>query len=299
MEEDAIQYPLDTFLKIKALIHDKHPKDAFFQNLISKYSCFLDKPESSHSIKKWNNRNHQKVLSRKTERTRIGNQDPSLENTLRKEFQTILNKLTDVNIDVMTQKTKNNFNKDHLSIYTDLLFEYLKRQPDFQKLYIHILETMYKLLSDIDIQDMNAIWQKYWTHYNENKEWQLDQTVTTEDYDAFCEYLKRKKSILALAQAWGRLITLGSICIDPYEWLHEIVDHCKLKINTDCYISQMQEFYKNLPIQLQKTIPPSYVYKLMNLQELDLPKIAYFKLIEFIDLVNKNEIINSRLLENG
>ena len=292
MEDDIIQYPFEFFLESKEKIHEKHSKDTFFQSLIAKYTCFLDVPQpSTYHNKKWNQRNNQRILSRKVERTKIGNQDPSTENTLRKEFQTILNKLTEVNIDTMTQKTKTHFKKEHLSIYTDLLFDYLKRQPDFQKLYIHILETLYQLLSDIDIHQMNSIWQTYWTKYNQEKEWQLDQTVSTEDYDAFCSYIKKKKNILALAQAWGRLITLGSICIDPYEWLNEVIEHCSISQNTDCYISQMQEFYKALPSHLQTNLPPSYIYKLYHLREKDLPKMAYFKLLEFIELLSKKNIL--------
>lgn len=290
MEDDVIQYPFEFFLEQRQKITEKHSKDVFFQSLVAKYTCFLDKPEQPHhSSKRWTYRNHNKVISKKVERTKIGNQDPSIENTLRKEFQTILNKLTDSNLDSMTKKTKTYFNKDHLSIYTDLLFDYLKRQPDFQKLYMHILETLYKLLTDLDIQLMNSLWQSYWTRYNQNKEWQLDQTVSTEDYDAFCAYIKKKKNILALSQAWGRLITLGSIITDPYEWLHQVVDHCQTSPNTDCYISQMQEFYKTLPYHLQQNIPPSYVYKLQHLKEQNLTKMAYFKLLEFIEVLNKNE----------
>jgi hypothetical protein len=294
-EEDVIQYPFEFFLE-KRSHPEKHSKDPFFQSLITKYPCFLDKQENHSHHKKWNQRHHQKPLSRKTERTRIGNQDPSIENILRKDFQTILNKLTDSNLDSMTKKTKTNFNKDHMSIYTDLLFDYLKRQPDFQKLYIHILETLYKLLSDIDIQLMNTLWQQHWTTYNQNKEWHIDQVVSTEDYDVFCSYIKKKKNTLALAQAWGRLMTLGSICFDPYEWLNEIADHCKDSLNTDCYISQMQEFYKALPVYVQKNIPPSYLFKIENLKDTELPKIAYFKLLEFIDLLS---LKNNRLIKHG
>lgn len=113
-----------------------------------------------------------------------------------------------------------------------------------------------------------------------------------------------------MAQAWGRLLALGSINIDPYEWLLEIVNYCshmdfqsKYHMTSfDCYIEQMKEFYKVLPKHIQNNISPSYLFKLYHLQDLKLPKIGYFKLLEFLEFLEKNEIVfklHHKMIEDG
>jgi hypothetical protein len=308
--EDIVQYPYEFFKNIS--ISAKHPLDPYFQELIKKYTCFQEK--SDHKFSKWNQRTHisTKQVSKRTERPKIGNLDNSIENTLRKEFQTILNKLTESNLDNMVRKTRMSFNKDYMFIYTDTLYDYFKKQPNFQKLYISILETIYQLLQDDDILTMNSLWSKEWNTYNVEKKWILTETLVeqSEDYDIFCEYQKEKKINISLAQAWGRLLALGSLNIDPYEWLLEMVEYCNTldltnksyQISFDCYIDQMKEFYKVLPKCLQNNMSSSYLYKLYHLKDLDLPKIGYFKLIEFIELLEKNENvckIHHQLLEDG
>lgn len=296
INEEIIQYTFD-FFKNQNVIY-KHPQDSYFQELIKKYSCFQDKPEPRFS--KWNQRNNanSKPISKKTERPRIGILDNSIESTIRKDFQTILNKLTEANLEKMVRKTRMDFNKEHISVYTDILYDYFKRQPDFQQLYIDILKTIYQILQDEDIIEMNSIWTKHWNSYIDNKTWVLTEELVSQsdDYDIFCEYQKEKKRNISLAQAWGRLFSLGSLNIDPYHWLIEMVDYChdidltekSFQTSMDCYIEQMREFYKVLPKCLQTNISKTYLYKVYHLKELNLPKIAYFKLLEFIELLEKN-----------
>ena len=305
--EEIIQYSYNSFKRDISTC--KHHKDAYFQELIKKYPCFHDKLD--HKFTKWNQKsNHimSKHISKKQERPTIGNKDVSPENTSRKDFQTLLNKLTDSNLDTMIRKMRVQFNKDFLNIYIDLLYESFKKQPHFQSLYISILETIYQLLTDDDILNMNLICLSYIQH----KRWILNEDLIlhSENYDMFCEYLKQKKISIALAQAWGRLLGIGSINIDPYEWLLDIVNYCmhmdftnKYHITSfDCYIEQMKEFYKVLPKHLQNNISMSYIHKIYYLQQLSLPKKGYFKLLELLELLEKNEIVfkfHHKRIEDG
>ena len=309
--DDVIQYSYTDFKNFK--IVSNHSKFPFIQEIIKKYPCFQDKPD--HKFSKWNQKtNHSthKIISKKTERPTIGNKDTSIENTLRKDFQTLLNKLTISNLDTMIRKVRMQFNKDYMSIYIDLLYDYFKRQPDFQNLYIYILETIYQILSDDDIITMNIHWMNYWNDYTQHRKWILQEALilNLENYDIFCDYLKEKKKNIALAQAWGRLLAIGSINIDPYEWLLEIVNYCShmnfhSKYHTtsfDCYIEQMKEFYKVLPKHIQNNISTTYLFKLYHLQDLNLPKIGYFKLLEFLEFLEKNEIVyklHHKMIEDG
>lgn len=309
--DDVIQYAYDDFKHVK--IYEMHHKHAFIQDMIKTYACFQEKQD--HKFSKWNQKlNHSahKPISKKMERPIIGNRDTSIENTLRKDFQTLLNKLTTSNLDTMIRKIRMQFNKDYMTIYTDLLYDYFKRQPDFQNLYIDILETIYQILSDDDIITMNIQWMNYWNEYMLQRKWILQESLVlnSEDYDIFCDYLKEKKKNIALAQAWGRLLALGSINIDPYEWLLEIVNYCshmdfqsKYHMTSfDCYIEQMREFYKVLPKHIQNNISSTYLFKLYHLQDLNLPKIGYFKLLEFLEFLEKNEIVfklHHKMIEDG
>jgi len=58
----------------------------------------------------------------------------------------------------------------------------------------------------------------------------------------------------------------------------------------ECYIEQSKEYYKTLRMNLQKKIPDNVYRNILDIKMFDLPKSCYFKIVDFIELIEKNEI---------
>jgi hypothetical protein len=304
MEVEApIQIDFQYILESKKYITDPHPRDTYFKELIASYACFQEKPEGKFS--KWNHgnkKNHSSSASsqRKTERPKIGVKDLTVEGTLRKEFISLLNKLSNQNLDTMIRQTRLIFNKDHMDVFVEVLWEYLKRQPDYQGIYIQLLESIYQLLGDDDILDMNLLWTRIWNKYIQEEGWKIEYELIEQshNYDDFCEYMKEKKKRNAISQAWSRLIGLGVIRTEPFEWMLQILDHSYQldlhehavhKTMVDSYIEQIREYYKVLPKHIMDRAPSHFFVKIHGLKELEIQKASYFKVLDFLETYEKNE----------
>lgn len=278
MEEGIQQVPLDIFRHylLRSIDLSKHPQHDFIQTLTTKYSCFQDKPEP-----RWHkHHHHQKPISKRTERTKIGLLDTAPETLLKKELHTLLNKLTYQNQDTLINKLKKVFQPANPHLFTSVIYHYLKTQPTFQPLYFHVLDQV--------IPDSTDLWTDHWHTYQTTQEWYLPPLPEQHDYDTLCAYLKRKNQTLALAQAWGHMISYHFVDIDPTDWFEPILSYATSLTSyetLDCYIDQMKEFYNSLPESDQKMIRNMYTQPLKLFMQYDLPKICYFKLLDFIALL--------------
>lgn len=302
--EAPIQIGFSLWLDIHKKLTDPHEKDAFFKEVIASHTCFQDKPDSKFTGK-WNHGNRKHSYSQnaansslpRKERTKIGNQDASKENLFKKELISVLNKLTNANLDTIIRKTRVCFQVEFMELFVQILWEYFKRQPDFQPLYVKLLESIYQLLSDDDIIEMNLLWSKIWNTYTQEEEWKIDYKLIEQsyNYDDFCEYVKEKKKLNAVAQAWSRLLSLGMIRAEPYEWLNHIVLHCyELDLTNvvhksmiDSYIEQMRDYCKVLPASLYENLPSPFISKMEGLKELELLKSSQFKVMDFVEALEK------------
>ena len=168
--------------------------------LINNYNCFISNYDarSLWEKKKIIAQNKTKVKSR----PHIIYIDFSDDAKCKKEFISYLNKLTDVNKEVIYGKISHfitQINDDIKNSLFDILINFIKTSNN--KIYIEIL-----YLFDNDYIENNIT--KYYENYSKNKEW-LPKSIVIEHkmifeeqyYDTYCEYIKIKKNTLSMIKA--------------------------------------------------------------------------------------------------
>jgi len=276
----------DFFIELSAFreflyhIKEKHQNHEQIQQLAKTYTCFQEKPEP-----RWNKHFHPKSISKKTERPKL-----AISQTVppeAREFKTLLNKITIQNKDNVLRKARLLSKKEHIPTFVKIVYQYLKYQPTFHELYFSMLHVF----SSEDMTVIKSEWDTHWSSYINNEEWILDTLIDQDDYDALCLYLKNKSRITAMSQAWGNLSKYGYIDISPDDWFDRLFLHAtSLTVydTFDCYIDQMREFYKTLSDTHKKMIYDTYLPKLCDCKSLPLPKLSYFKLLDFIELLSND-----------
>jgi hypothetical protein len=168
--------------------------------LINNYNCFVSNYDarSLWEKKKIIAQNKTKVKSR----PHIIYIDFSDDAKCKKEFISYLNKLTDVNKEVIYGKISHfitQINDDIKNSLFDILINFIKTSNN--KIYIEIL-----YLFDNDYIENNIT--KYYENYLKNKEWLPSKIVIEHKmifeeqyYDTYCEYIKIKKNTLSMIKA--------------------------------------------------------------------------------------------------
>jgi hypothetical protein len=300
---DPIVVSLNTIINFSTLTI--HPRNIFIQELLANYGCFQEKIETSRFAgnPRWNSNNAKKrpaQLHTRLERPKIGIQDSSKEAILKKELQGLLNKLTHNNFDVILKQIKHIFDMTYVHLFIDIIWSYLQKQPDFQGLYIQIIENIYQMLSEDSFIEIGTIWNNIWRRYMFSKEWKLSKELveTSHNYNDFCEYVKEKKRLVSTVQAWARLINLGIVHAEPFELLYDILYHIVRELNTknkvdsmciECYVEQSKEYYKTLSDNIIKRMPNNIDTLIRDMKDLELHKSCEFKINDFINLLIKNE----------
>lgn len=281
------------------------------QEILTKYTCFTEKTDHRFGhYSKWNNGNHssKNYMHQNTsvkERPKIGIKDTSKEASFKKDVQSLLNKLTHQNYDIILKKIKHQFHVDYIELFTSIIWNAIQLQPDFQELYIRMLRQIYSTIQDEWVSVSNHQWNMIWTNYIEFNQWKLPYELVekSHNYNDFCDYVKEKKRLISISQAWARFINLGMIQTEPYQLISQILHHIHQDLETDnpihlicieCYIEQCKEYYKTLRFNIQKKIPNITTRYILDMKDLELPKSCYFKVVDFIELLEKNEIPISR-----
>ena len=94
-------------------------------------------------------------------------------NSVHREFVSILNKITYVNEDKLLLKLKDVIKYEHISTYTTLLWDMMLRCPDFQKIYINIINLIRSENNIVHLSDFLNIWNTYILY----KKWLPDNGV--------------------------------------------------------------------------------------------------------------------------
>ena len=276
------------------------------QEILVKYPCFQEKNDNRFGhYSKWHHGNHSSKkpitnISLK-ERPKIGNKDTSKETTFKKDVQSLLNKLTHQNYEVIQKKIKELFHVDHIELFTSIIWNAIQLQPSFQDLYIRMLRQIYSTVQDEWVISSNKQWDMIWTNYIELHQWKLSYELVekSHNYNDFCDYVKEKKRLISISQAWARFINLGMIQTEPFQLISQILKHIHQDLQTEdpihlmfieCYIEQCKEYYKTLRLNIQKKIPEVTTRYILDMTELELPKSCCFKVADFIEILEKNEI---------
>lgn len=283
-----------TILNFSTLV--QHPKYDFITQLIANYPCFQDKIESQP---RWVSAKKQRsIMPVLKERPKIGIQDSSTSASIKKELQSLLNKLTHSNFQTILSKVIHMFDMTYVSVFIDIIWNYLQRQPDFQPLYIQMIEKIYEQLSEDSYIEIGNVWNTIWRKYLSSKEWKLNKELVEQshNYNDFCDYVKEKNRLVSTIQAWARLINLGIVSADPYELFYDILYHMVKELNPsskvdasclECYVEQSKEYYKALSKDIQGRLPNTLDSLLHDVKELNVHKSCQFKIQDFTQLFVK------------
>jgi len=212
-----------------------------YNTLIANHKCFSEQVTDnhdkyigkSHSVgfnAKWKNQSFVKKndsspmqFERLLKRPTIGNN-----NSLHRDFMSILNKITNVNEDKMLLKVRDIIKYEYISTYISLIWDMMLRCPDFQYIYINIvniIRTEYNLLY---LEDFQNIWDTYvlnnkWLPDDKTCDSLLDTNMIKDaqpqsdaniEYDEFCEFVKWKKRANAAINAFMLLKNNNIVEID-------------------------------------------------------------------------------------
>lgn len=301
---DTILISYEDIKKYKEFEFQKHHNHLQIQNILTNYSCFKDNGEN-YSYSRWNKKHNQSSSNK--ERPRIGNKDISKEAIITKDFQSLLNKLTNQNFTVIQIGLKKIYIEDYIQIYINILWKYFQKQPVYQDLYIKILENLYTYTKNIEhIENTKLFWNDMWNNYLSNKEWQLSKKIVeesqvdienSENYQDYCDYVKEKKRLLAVIEVWARLINKEFIKVSPYKLLSNIINtiYNDIDINNnidniclECYIEQCSIFFKSLNRKIRKNLPKNLEKKILKLEHFEYKqKSSKFKMENLILLLKK------------
>jgi hypothetical protein len=203
----------------------------------------------------------------------------------KKEFTSFLNKLTDVNKEIIYSKIKS-FLEDinDLKIKNmlfDVLINFIKASSN--NIYIDVL-----FLFDNEFININI--NKYLEKFINNKLWIIDEIkienkilYNNENYDKYCFYVKFKKNSLSIIKALliilNRLDKMDTI----KRLLQEIINDLNEYINTSNYKHIIELLLDEITLFFEYYKDDEF---LNNLKKLDLDLFEYstkFKIMQIID----------------
>jgi hypothetical protein len=220
---------------------------------------------------------------------KIGMTDTSDEHVYKKELIMCFNKLTDKNFDTVSDQIRTQFKVKYVDVFIATLWEYFKRQPEFQPVYVKLLESL-----EVGKDVLKEGWMSRWTTYIANDEWKMDYELIEQshNYDDFCEYIKKKKILNAIAQGWARLISVEIVQIpNVFEWCDRLLMHAHAldlsnvvnRSMLDCYIEQLRDYCNHIMV----VPPPIIILKVEELKTKEIQKSTKFKIMDFLEAIEK------------
>lgn len=267
-----IKVKYDTFLNILNTFNSP-----ISENIINKanelndnYNCFSNNYDARSLWEK------KKIIalnkSNKIQKPRhhIINIDFSDKAKCKKEFISYLNKLTDLNKDVIYSKITafiKELNNEILNSLFEILINFMKSSNN--NIYIDVLYLFNSSYIDENIS-------KYYLNYIENKEWLSIKIIEDykfifdeNNYDEYCEYVKIKKSSLSLLKALSIILKKLTRNND--------IEFIINKIFEDLYIFQYKKEYKHITELLLDELSIIIDY---------IPKQEFINKIKNIDVTN-------------
>lgn len=154
--------------------------------------------------------------------------DFSEEAKFKKEFTGYLNKLSDVNKNVIYNKIKifiNTIDKQFIPLLFDIIWLFIKKSSNI--IYIDVL---YLFNEDVISESIKILWDKYLKdHEWIPPDYVLNRNILLKDenYDDFCEYIKWKKSSLSIIRAWCYIFKKEDKIYSINYLLYNIIDIIK------------------------------------------------------------------------
>jgi hypothetical protein len=247
--------------------------------LINNYNCFVSNYDARSLWEK------KKIIASNKNPTKsrphIIYLDFSDEAKCKKEFISYLNKLSDVNKEVIYEKistfiSKINDNIKHLLF--DVLINFIKTSNN--NIYIDVLY----LFDDVYIETNIT---KFYLNYLNEKLWLPKEIIVDyknifdeENYDTYCEYVKIKKTTLSMVKAL--IIILNKL--NKPDIIKKIVNHIFADLNT--YITNKNYKHLNELLLDEILILFDYIGNNGNGNDNDNDEIDYINMIKNINLEN-------------
>ena len=228
------------------------------ETLLNNHKCFteVEQPDnfdrnSTKYFHKNGNNNFSKWKNTSTFKKTLDNNYQHLERLVKRptivnnknnqrEFIGLLNKITHDNEDKIITKLKDIITYENIGIYIPIIWDMMLRCPQFQNIYIHVIDLIRKENNVINIQECDDIWEDYKLH---NK-WIPDTSILSDsnDYDEFCDYVKWKKRSVA---AINGFMLLSKNNIVDYNIIQELTPYI-----IDITYSYINEKELGIPVQL-------------------------------------------------
>jgi hypothetical protein len=191
---------LDTFYSCQRNINDSGIFKEKAKNLINTYKCFTD--TSNNFRERVNNKGKAfvPVVTERPEKIKIGSRELSREYLAKKEYMSLMNKLSDQNKKQINNMFKAIIREDCYKLYIEMTWDMMLRFPEFQKLYFDLIKILYDYFENKT--DFINIWMTIINDYESLKKWiPSDDILDDKDYDEFCDFQKWKKRAVASLSA--------------------------------------------------------------------------------------------------
>lgn len=201
MVTEPVVIDIDIFLASRPT--DPNPMTDIASQLCSSYACFKDQEGVKWTVNK--PFHHGKKAP---EKPRIGEKELSREHLAKKEFLSIINKLSANNFASLLEQFRKHMRVDFISLYVDMIWDAMMRSPDFQVLYIELLKAIDSVHSVFG--DIHRIWDQYVS----SQSWLVavhNTSHSSADYDEFCDQVKAKKRAISAVRGWV-LLTRHQLC---------------------------------------------------------------------------------------
>jgi hypothetical protein len=239
-ELDTIKININVFLSLLHKLENDY--DSIPSELIKKsedlqktYNCFASNYDarSLWEKKKFIASKVRKDTKYSKPKLHIITSDFSDETKCKKEFMGYLNKLTDVNKNIIYNKISafiSNLDKSMYHLLSDIIWNFIKISSN--NIYIDILYLFNKDYTDKIIKDT-------WKKYIDNKEWLPSSYILSNNilennenkYDEYCDYVKWKKGSISLARAWCYIMQKNNSLSDLDILLDNLVENLMTYVN--------------------------------------------------------------------
>ena len=188
----SIQLRSETLLTNHKCFTEVEPIDNFDRNNSKYYH-----KNGTNNFSKWKNSSTVKKLDNNYQHLERLAKRPTIVNNAnsQREFISLLNKITHDNEVKIITKLKDIITYENISLYIPIIWDMMLRCPEFQNIYINVIDLIRRESNTIHISEFKDIW----IDYKENKKWIPDTSILPDssDYDEFCDYVKWKKRSVA------------------------------------------------------------------------------------------------------
>lgn len=264
------------------------------RDLSNNYNCFSCNYDAKSLWEK------KKIMAQKKNHNKYGNNvvrnkpriiliDFSDDMKCKKEFISYLNKLTDVNKEVIYEKIRNLIriiDKSIINNLFDVLINFIKNSSNH--IYIDVL-----YLFDNDFIEFNI--NKYFDNFIKTREWIPKEILIenkvlyhNDNYDKYCQYVKIKKHTLSLIKAFIFICKKNNDLEKINKLLEEIINDLKEYVDKIEYKHVIELIMDELSIFIE-------IYDIWNeeiieyLKSIDLNKYEYSTKFKFIKLITSTE----------